>query len=87
MIKEDSSTKCWNEIGTEWIQKAQTNDFRIYYIMPHTFSLLGDVQGKKLLDLPENEKQPFVLARISEKRQLFRSKSSWKKLKENTTYG
>lgn len=45
------------------------------------------ILGKKLLDLPENEKQPFVLARISEKRQLFRSKSSWKKLKENTTYG
>ena len=45
------------------------------------------ILGKKLLDLPENEKQPFVLARISEKRQLFRSKSSWKKLKENATYG
>ena len=51
MIKEDSSTKCWNEIGTEWIQKAQTNDFRFYFFMPHTFSLLGDVQGKNLLDL------------------------------------
>ena len=43
--------------------------------------------GKKILDLPENEKQPFVLAKIAEKRQFLRSKTGWKKLKENTTYG
>lgn len=50
-MKSDSSTKCWNEVGNEWIQKAQTNDFRIFYIMPNTFQLLGDVNGKELLDL------------------------------------
>lgn len=50
-MKSDSSTKCWNEIGEEWIQKAQTNDFRLYYIMPNTFRLMGDVNGKEVLDL------------------------------------
>lgn len=50
-MKNDSSTKCWNKIGNEWIQKAQTNDFRIFYIMPNTFQLLGDVKGKEILDL------------------------------------
>ena len=43
--------------------------------------------GKKMLDLPENEKQPFVFAKIAEKRQFLRSKTAWKKLKENATYG
>lgn len=50
-MNSDSSTKCWNEIGDEWIQKAQTNDFRIFYIMPNTFELLGDVNKKAVLDL------------------------------------
>lgn len=47
----DSSTKCWNEIGNEWIEKAQTNDFRMHYIMPNTLRLLGDVKDKTILDL------------------------------------
>lgn len=29
-MKGDSSTKCWSEVGEEWIKKAQTNDFRIF---------------------------------------------------------
>lgn len=45
------------------------------------------ILGKELLNLPKDEKHPFVLARISEKRQLLRSKSSWKKLEENPVYG
>lgn len=50
-MNSDSSTKCWNEIGNEWIEKAQTNDFRMFYIMPTTFQLLGDVSKKSVLDL------------------------------------
>lgn len=50
-MKSDSSTKCWSEMGEEWIQKAQTNDFRLYYIMPNTFRLMGDVNDKEVLDL------------------------------------
>lgn len=45
------------------------------------------ILGEKLLNLPKDEKHPFVLVRISEKRQLLCSKSSWKKLKENPVYG
>lgn len=43
--------------------------------------------GKKMLELPESEKQPFVLAKIAERRQFLRSKTSWKKLKEDAIYG
>lgn len=51
MIK-DSSTECWNQVNIdEWIEKAQTNDFRIYYIMPYTLEKLGDVKDKYILDL------------------------------------
>lgn len=51
MIK-DSSTECWNQVDIdEWIQKAQTNDFRLVYIMPYTLEKLGDVQNKVILDL------------------------------------
>lgn len=50
-MKGDSSTNCWGKVGSEWIEKAQTNDFRMYYIMPWTLELLGDVSGLKVLDL------------------------------------
>jgi len=51
MIK-DSSTECWNQVDIdEWINKAQTNDFRMYYIMPYTLEKLGDVKGKHIFDL------------------------------------
>lgn len=51
MIK-DSSTECWSQVNIdEWIDKAQTNDFRIYYIMPYTLEKLGDVKDKFILDL------------------------------------
>lgn len=57
-IKSDSSTKCWNEIGSEWIEKAQTNDFRMFYIMPNTFELLGNVNQKNV-----NSCKIFVIKR------------------------
>ncbi len=50
-MKKDSSTECWSKLGSEWIEKAQTNDFRMYYIMPNTIGKFGDVKGEKILDL------------------------------------
>jgi len=51
MIK-DSSTECWNQPKiSDWVNIAQTNDFRIYYIMPYTLEKLGKVKGKYILDL------------------------------------
>lgn len=51
MIK-DSSTECWNQAEiAEWVTIAQTNDFRMDYIMPYTLKKLGEVKGKYILDL------------------------------------
>lgn len=51
-MMKDSSTECWNQIDIgEWINKAQSNDFRMYYIMPYTLEKLGNVKGKYILDL------------------------------------
>ncbi len=52
-MKKDSSTESWGKIEMtgEWIQMAQTNPFRMHFIMPFTLKRLGDVSGKKILDL------------------------------------
>ena len=50
-MREDSSTRCWNGLGSEWFDLAQTNDFRMHYIMPNTLRLMGDVAGQSILDL------------------------------------
>ena len=51
-MKRDSSTECWNKVGVEeWIEAAQNNDFRRYYIMPFTLDAIGEVGGKRILDL------------------------------------
>jgi 2-polyprenyl-3-methyl-5-hydroxy-6-metoxy-1,4-benzoquinol methylase len=51
-MNKDSSTECWNQVNIdEWIDKAQTNDFRRFYIAPYTLEKLGDVKDKYILDL------------------------------------
>lgn len=50
-MKQDSSTDCWNKVGNESFDIAQTNDFRMYFIMPFTLNQLGDVFGEKVLDI------------------------------------
>lgn len=40
-MKEDSSTKYWNKQGRDWCELVQNNDFRMHYIMPFTFKILG----------------------------------------------
>lgn len=50
-MREDSSTKSWNQLGEEFFDLAQTNDPRMYFIMPYTLQQLGDASGKRILDL------------------------------------
>lgn len=50
-MKDDSSTISWSNLGREWFELAQTGESRIYFIMPYMMELLGDVQGKSILDL------------------------------------
>lgn len=51
-MKHDSSTISWNQLSNEeWINLAQTGESRMYFIMPYMLGRLGDVSGKKILDL------------------------------------
>ena len=47
----DSSTISWNKAGKGLCDVAETNDFRMYFIMPYTLQQFGDVSDKKILDI------------------------------------
>lgn len=50
-MKQDSSTASWNNLGAEWLELAQTGETRMHFIMPYMLEKMGDVQGKRILDL------------------------------------
>jgi len=50
-MKHDSSTIAWNTMGDEWFEMAQTGESRNCFIMPNMLKFIGDVKGKKILDL------------------------------------
>lgn len=50
-MKQDSSTIAWNAMGDEWFELAQTGESRNFFIMPNMLRFMGDVNGKKILDL------------------------------------
>jgi ubiquinone/menaquinone biosynthesis C-methylase UbiE len=47
----DSSTESWDRIADDWTAHADTNDYRLHFLMPVTFRFLGDVCGKRILDV------------------------------------
>lgn len=50
-MKHDSSTIAWNTMGDEWFEMAQTGEHRNFFIMPNMLRFMGNVKGKKILDL------------------------------------
>lgn len=50
-MKQDSSTIAWNAMGDEWFELAQTGEARNCFIMPNMLKFMGDVAGKRILDL------------------------------------
>ena len=48
---EDSSTRAWNFFADDWVQHADTNDYRNELLMPFAFAMLGKVAGRDVLDL------------------------------------
>jgi len=51
MVNEDSSTRSWNAIGESWVLHADKNDYRNFFLMPRMMEMLGDVSGRRILDL------------------------------------
>ena len=50
-MNTDSSTTSWDLIAADWAKFAETNDYRIHFLIPHTLRLLESVNGKSILDL------------------------------------
>ena len=50
-MRQDSSAIGWKQEDEEWIALAQSNDFRMFFVMPYTLEYLGDVRGLDILDL------------------------------------
>ncbi len=50
-MKQDSSTIAWSAMGDEWFELAQSGEARNCFIMPKMLELMGDVKGKRILDL------------------------------------
>ena len=38
-------------MADEWVLHADANDYRNQYLMPRRLAMLGEVAGKKMLDL------------------------------------
>ena len=50
-MKHDSSTIAWNAMGDEWFELARTGESRLCFIMPNMLRFMGDVAGRRILDL------------------------------------
>ncbi len=50
-IKQDSSTIAWSAMGDEWFELVHKEKTRDCFIMPNMLSFMGDVSGKRILDL------------------------------------
>lgn len=50
-MQHDSSTMAWSAMGDEWFVLAQKGESRMCFIMPNMLRLMGDVAGKRILDL------------------------------------
>lgn len=50
-MADDGSTRSWNDAADDWVAHADENDYRLLFLMPRTLALLGDVRGRRVLDL------------------------------------
>jgi len=47
----DTSTRSWDSIADDWVAHADLNDYRNFFLMPRTLEMLGEVRGRRILDL------------------------------------
>ena len=50
-MKDDSSIRSWDRIADDWARHVDTNDYYNVFLTPATLERLGDVSGKRILDL------------------------------------
>jgi len=50
-MRSDTSTRSWNLIADDWVAHADLNDYRNFFLMPRTLEMVGEVGGRRILDL------------------------------------
>ena len=50
-MTDDSSTRSWDAAADDWIAHADTSDYQNLFLRPRMLALVGDVRGRRLLDL------------------------------------
>jgi ubiquinone/menaquinone biosynthesis C-methylase UbiE len=48
---DDSSTRSWNAAADDWVAHADTSDYQNLFLQPRMLALVGDVSGRRVLDL------------------------------------
>src|SRR5689334_19600310 len=48
---DDSSTRSWDRVADDWVAHADANDYRNHFLLPRMLALVGDVRGRRILDL------------------------------------
>jgi 2-polyprenyl-3-methyl-5-hydroxy-6-metoxy-1,4-benzoquinol methylase len=50
-MTDDSSTRSWDAAAGDWIAHADTSDYQNLFLQPRMLALVGNVSGRRLLDL------------------------------------
>ena len=48
---DDSSTRSWDAAADDWVAHADTSDYQNFFLQPRMLALVGDVSGRRVLDL------------------------------------
>jgi ubiquinone/menaquinone biosynthesis C-methylase UbiE len=48
---DDSTTPSWDAIADDWVMHADSSDYQNLFLVPRMLQMLGDVGGRRVLDL------------------------------------
>ena len=51
MPGDDSTTRSWDAIADDWVTHADSSDYQNLFLVPRMLQMVGDVNGRRVLDL------------------------------------
>src|SRR6185295_9499379 len=51
MAGDDSTTRSWDTIADDWVTHADSSDYQNLFLVPRMLQMVGDVNGRRVLDL------------------------------------
>ncbi len=48
---DDSTMRSWEAIADDWVMHADSSDYQNVFLVPRMLQMLGDVSGRRVLDL------------------------------------